>query len=463
MKKINITDITLKKLSEDRQVSLLFREKTAIAACADKLGANAVELSPIKNVREDTIIYKTISQNVKSAVVALPVGFTPDGVKDAWECIKEAKSPRLQVELPTSTVQMEYLYHVKADKMLEQIANLTKEARALCGDVEFSALDATRADEDFLIKAVQAAEKNGASIITICDDAGVSLPSEIAQLVKKVKDAVSVPVYVQLSNRINMAVASAIDVIKSGADGLKCAMAGSDALIAGVLSDAIEARKDAIGVETSLENTKIHASVDEMLSKITHETYENKDVSEKKKILLDSDSTISDVTHAASILGYDLSDEDNGKVYKALMQVCEKKDSVGSKELEALIASNAMQAPSAYHLESYSTNCGNLTNSMSQIVLKRGDELLSGVSTGDGPIDSVFRAIEQSIGFHYELDDFQVQSVTDGKEALGSALVRLRSNGKLYSGNGISTDIVAASIRAYLNALNKIVFEEAKE
>lgn len=463
MKKIRITDITLKKLAQDRQLSLLFREKTAIAACADKLGVDAVELAPIKNVREDTIIYKTISQTVKDAIVTLPVGFTAEDVKNAWECIKEAKSSRLQVELPTSTVQMEYLYHVKADKMLEKIASLTKEAKALCSDVEFSALDATRADEDFLIKAVKAAEENGADVITICDDAGVSLPSEIADLVKKVKNAVAIPVYVELSNRINMAVASACEVIKAGADGLKCAMTGKDALIAGELSDAIEARKDAIGAETNLENTKIHASVDEMLSKITHETYEDKDVSEKKKILLDSESTLSDVSHAANILGYDLSDEDNGKVHKALMQVCEKKESVGSKELEALIASNAMQAPSTYHLESYSTNCGNLINSMSQIVLKRDGELLSGVSTGDGPIDSVFRAIEQSIGFHYELDDFQVQSVTDGKEALGSALVRLRSNGKLYSGNGISTDIVAASIRAYLNALNKIVFEEAKE
>ena len=461
MKKIEITDITLKKLSEDRQVSLLFREKTAIASYADKLGVDAVELASVKSVREDTIIYKTVSQTVKTAVVAIPAGFASESVQDAWECVKEAAKPRLQVELPTSTVQMEYVYHVKADKMIEKIASLTKEAKALCADVEFSALDATRADEDFLIKAVKIAEENGAGIITICDDAGVSLPSEIASLVKKVKDAVSVPVFVQVSDHISMAVASAIEAIGAGADGIKCAMAGKDALLTGALSDAIEARKDVIGAETNLENTKIHASVDEMLSKINHETYEDTDVSEKKKILLDSDSTLSDVAHAANILGYDLSDEDCGKVHKALMQVCEKKDSVGSKELEALIASTAMQAPSTYHLESYSTNCGNLTNSMSQITLKRGDEILCGVSTGDGPIDSVFRAIEQSIGFHYELDDFQVQSVTDGKEALGSALVRLRSNGKLYSGNGISTDIVAASIRAYLNALNKIVFEEA--
>ena len=97
---------------------------------------------------------------------------------------------------------------------------------------------------------------------------------------------------------------------------------------------------------------------------------------------------------------------------------------------------------------------------MAQISLSCSDESLSGVATGDGPIDAAFRAIEQSIGHHYELDDFQIQAVTQGKEALGSALVRLRNNGRLYSGNGLSTDIVGASIRAYINALNKIVAEE---
>lgn len=461
MNKIEITDITLKKLSQDRQVSLLFREKTAIASCADALGANAVELAPIKSVREDTIIYKTIAHNVKKAVLAIPVGFTEEEVLEAWECVKEAKKPRLQVELPTSTVQMEYTYHVKSDKMLERIASLVSSAKKLCNDVEFAALDATRADEEFLIKAVKEAQENGATIITVCDDTGVSLPEEIASLVKKVKEAVTIPVYVQISDSIGMATALAVAAIGAGASGLKCTMAGSDSLMMGALSKAISARGDEIGICATLENTKIHASIDDLLSKINHEAYESADsVSETKKILLDSESSLADVSHAAQLLGYDLTEEDLGNVHHALLQVCEKKESVSKKELEALIASFAMQAPSTYHLESYSTNCGNLSSSMSQITLRCGDELLQGVSTGDGPIDSVFRAIEQSIGYHYELDDFQIQSVTDGKEALGSAVVRLRNKGKLYSGNGISTDIVAASIRAYLNALNKIVFEE---
>ncbi len=462
MKKISITDITLKKLAEEREVSLLFREKSAIASCADSIGADAIELPNVKNLREDTIIYKTIAQNVQNAVLAIAVGFDKDSIASVWECVKDAKKPRLQIELPVSTIQMEYTYHVKQNVMLEKIAELTKEAKTFCEDVEFCALDATRADVDFLIAAVKEAEKNGAGIITVCDNAGSATHSEIASLTQKVKEAVNVPVYVQVSDRISMAVASAFECVAKGADGLKCAMAGKDVLLMGEISDAVSVCGDRIDASIQLNGTKIHSSIDDLLSNINHEEYRaEKTVSDKKKILLDSDSTLAQVANAAEVLGYELSDSDMGSVHKALMQVCEKKGAVGSKELEAIIASSAMQAPSTYHFETYTTTSSNVSSSMTHITLKCNDEIISGVSGGDGPIDSAFRAIEQCIGHHYELDDFQVQSVTEGKEALGSALVRLRNNGKLYSGNGTSTDIVAASIRAYINALNKIIYEEA--
>ena len=461
MKQINIADITLKKLAEEREIALLFREKTAIAACADSIGTDAVELAPIKNLREDTIIYKTIAQNIQNATLTIPVGFTKEDVTAAWECVKEAKNPRLQIEVPTSTVQMEYTYHIKADVMIEKISELTKAAKELCGDVEFSALDATRSDIDFLIRAVKAATDAGATMVTVCDDAGVSLPEDIAALVSSVKEAVSVPVYVQVSDKINMGVASAIAAIKAGACGIKCAMGGKDVLLTGELSDAMNACTAQIGAETKLNGTIIHASIDDMISNISHGGYETeKAISEKKKILIDEDSSIDQVKGATQLLGYELSDSDIGNVYKTLMHICEKKGAVGSKEIEAIIAGSAMQAPSTYHFETYTTTSSNVASSMSQVTLKCNGEIMCGVSNGDGPIDSAFRAIEQCIGHHYELDDFQVQSVTEGKEALGSALVRLRNNGKLYSGNGTSTDIVSASIRAYINALNKIVFEE---
>jgi 2-isopropylmalate synthase len=462
MKKINISDITLKKLSENRSVSLLFREKSAIASCADRLGTDCIELPAVKSIREDSIIYKTIAKNIRSAALAIPVGFTSEELSSAWECIKDAKSPRLQIELPVSTIQMEYTYHVKQQKMLERIGELVCAAKELCADVEFSALDATRADEDFLIAASREAEAKGAGIITLCDCAGNSTPDQIAAMVAKVKAAVSVPVYVQLSDRIYMAVASAFAAIGAGADGLKCAMVGNDVLRTGEISDAVNTCGAQIGAEIKLGSTSIHARIEDMMASINHEAYETEStVSDKKKILLDSDSTLAQVASAAALLGYELSDSDVGNVYKALAQVCEKKGAVGAKEFEALIASSAMQAPSTYHFENYTTTSSNLSSSMTQITLKCDGEIICGVSAGDGPIDSAFRAIEQCIGHHYELDDYQVQSVTEGKEALGSALVRLREGGKLYSGNGTSTDIVAASIRAYINALNKIVFEEA--
>ncbi len=461
MKNIFTSDITLKKLSANREVSLLFREKSAIANCADLLGANAIELPGVTSVREDTIIDKTIAQNVQNATLAIPVGFTEKDVATAFECIKDAKYPRLQVELPVSTIQMEYTYHVKQAKMLEKIAQLTKAAKALCDDVEFSALDATRADADFLMAAVKEAQANGATMISVCDDAGISTPNDIAHLVKTLKEAVTVPVFVQVSNRISMAVACAFAAVTAGADGVKAVMVGQDALLIGQFSDAIGVCGAQLGATLEVDTTKIHRSIEDIVAGMNHESYETGEVSQKKKILLDSDCTLNQVAEAAALLGYELSDSDIGNVQKALKQVCQRKGAVGVKELEAIIAGTAMQAPSTYHFETYTTTSTNVSGSMSQVTLKCNDEIICGVSAGDGPIDSAFRAIEQCIGHHYELDDFQVQSVTEGKEALGSALVRLRNNGKLYSGNGTSTDIIAASIRAYINALNKIVFEEA--
>ncbi len=462
MRKIQILDVTLKKLSEEREVALLFREKSAIASNAEELGADVIELPAIKNYREDSIIYKSIAQNIQNATLSIPVGFSKEGVLSAWECIKQAKKPRLQVELPVSTIQMEYTYHVKQEKMLEKIAELVKEAKTYCSDVEFSALDATRASVDFLITAVKEAESSGATMVSICDNSGTSMPEDVALLVEKISSAVTIPVYVQVSDRINMGVASAIASIKKGACGLKCAMIGKNVLLAGEISDAMNVCGASVNAQIELKNTKIHASIDDLLSKISHKDYEvDVNVDDDKKILLDDQSTITDVMSSAVALGYDLSESDLGNVHKALMKVCEKRGTVGAKEFEALIASNAMQAPSTYHFETYTTTSSNVSRSMSQVTLKCNGEIICGVSAGDGPIDSAFRAIEQCIGHHYELDDYQVQSVTEGKEALGSALVRLRNNGKLYSGNGTSTDIVGASIRAYINAINKIVAEEA--
>ena len=129
-------------------------------------------------------------------------------------------------------------------------------------------------------------------------------------------------------------------------------------------------------------------------------------------------------------------------------------------ELDAIVATVAYQVPPTYRLESYVINSGNIITASAQITLKRGDKPFTGVAIGDGPIDAAFKALEQIIGRHFELDDFRIRTVTQEKEAMGSALVRLRAGGKIYSGTGLSTDIIGASVRAYVSAVNKIVYEE---
>ena len=461
MKKIGVSDYTLKILSQQRAVPLLFREKTALAAGINNFGADVIELCEIKNLKEDSIIYRTISTAVKDSEVCIPVGFDKNGIINAWDCVKEAVKPCLQISVPVSTVQMEYIYHLKEDKMLIKIEELCNTAKSFCDNVEFEALDATRADESFLIKACKKAEESGAVRITICDDAGLLMPEEFEQLVRKLKDECEADIYVKVSDNLNMAVACSMACIRGGADGVKTAVSGSDALLTDKFADAVIARGESFGVNTSLKKTEIHNDIDKIIKNISHNEY--KSVSPdagKDSVFLDADSTITQVANAVSTLGYELSDEDAGNVHKALMRVCERKGSVGARELEAIVASSALQVPSTYHLESYTANSSNITTAMANVILVKDGEKLCGVSTGDGPIDAAFRAIEQSIGYHYELDNFEIQAVTEGKEAIGSALVRLRNNGKLYSGDGLSTDIVGASIRAYINALNKIVFEE---
>ena len=251
-----------------------------------------------------------------------------------------------------------------------------------------------------------------------------------------------------------------MEAISAGADGVKTTIADDKTLRIAHFADVIRVLGSEEKIECGLDQTGIHRAVSAFAGKaaVMAEPMANE---EDMSIMLNAESTVADIAKAVYSLGYELSDEDNGKVYEEFKRVTARRDSVSARELEAMIASAAMQVPSTYHLESYVCNNGNTIKSMASVILVKDGIAHNGLSTGDGPIDASFRAIEQAIGHHYELDDFQIQSVTEGREALGSALVKLRSGGKLYSGNGLSTDIVGASIRAYINALNKIVYEEA--
>ena len=178
--------------------------------------------------------------------------------------------------------------------------------------------------------------------------------------------------------------------------------------------------------------------------------------------ILPEGTTESELMQVVKKLGYVIDPEDVSRVYESFNRIMGKKGKVNVRELDVIIADSTMQVPAEYKLVDYIINTGNIIKTTASVTLDKNGKKIYGLSTGDGPIDAAFLAIESIIGTHYELDEFKIESVTEGKDAMGEAVVKLRSNGSVYIGAGISTDIVGASIRAYINALNKIVYGEKR-
>ena len=454
MRKIIVSDFTLSEL-HNQDVALTFREKLAIAEKLDTVKINAIELPKLTSSKESEVIFRTIAQSVKNAIVKISVD-SVEGIDNALKCIKEANKPCLQIALPVSTAQMEYFYHLKAPAMIKKIEELVAYAKQKCDMVEFVALDAFRAEKGFVENCAKVAFDNGAYAITVSDDCGEAFPEDYAQIVKDIKSTCDIKVYVNPSNALSMAAACTVKAIENGADGVKTSVVGKF-LSMEVLSDVLRAKKYTLDAECDIDVTNVK-TISNAINGITQTVADEEEV--KFSGYIDSTATMKELSNVAVQLGYELSDSDLGKVYEEFRKLTSKKDTIDTKELEAVIASTAMQVPSTYHLVNYVVNSGNIIPATANVTLEKDGEKFTGVSTGDGPIDASFNAIEQIVGHHYELDDFQVHAVTKGRNAVGSSIIRLRANGKLYPGNGVSTDIVGACIRAFINALNKIVYEE---
>ena len=429
MKNIKICDRTLCTAG----AHFSFKEKIEIARQLERLSVNAVELPEIENAKTDTLLVRTVASFVKNSVLSVCGGKTRESIDLAADALRTAAKPRIRIELPLSTVGMEYICHKKAPKMGEFITELVGYAKEKCGDTEFCAMDATRADRAFLYEMIDTAIAAGAGIITISDDAAEKMPDEFAAFISEIAAHTggNAEISVMCSDKNGLASAASVMAVKQGAGSVKSAVSGDI---------------------TSLEGFAA------MIKKCGDTAAPT--AAEQSGITLDSSDGKDAVVSAVASLGYDLSDEDAEKVYAEFRRVAAKKR-VGAKELEVIITSSAMQVPPTYTLVNYVINNGNIISASAQVTLERDGEKTTGISIGDGPIDAAFLALEQIIGSRYELEDFKIETVTEGKESIGSALVKLRFSGKLYSGNGISTDIIGASIRAYINAVNKIAYEEA--
>ena len=464
MNMIKLSDVTMKQAADG--FSLSFKEKIELCKLLDKLGVSVIELEGVANPRIDSLRIKSIAAAVTGSTVAVPVQLTPDSPAQVWSALQEAKHPRLQVCGAVSAVQMEYLYHKKPDAMLRAVSETVAACKQLCDDVEFLADDATRADPDFLAKTVQAAIDAGATTVTLCDTAGSMLPAEFARFVKDLYEAVpqlkNINVGVSCCNTLSMADACAMAAVAEGIGEVKASAYPIDTASIANLAKLLSARGDSFGVATAVQMTQLSRVMDRIGQICQTGKAKGAAVAtqEGSDIFLTAHDDITAVVKVAEHLGYDLSEDDRVKVYDAFRRIAAKKEQVSSKELDAIIASAALQVPPTYKLDTFVITSGNTISSTAHIKLTKNDQPMEGVSIGDGPIDAAFVAIETITGCHYELDDFQLQAVTEGREAMGQTVVKLRNGGKVYSGKGISTDIVAAGIHAYLSALNKIVYEE---
>ena len=466
MKNIKIADVTLRE--DGRSYNLSFKEKIEIAKILDKLHIDVVETNPIIYGKRDILFLHRIVPLIRNSVLSCPVTIDKDMIKNSVEAIKDAKHPRINLSVPVSTVQMEYIQRKKPKAMLEELEDALKYAKSLISDIEVSLIDATRAEKDFLYSAAKLAAECGATVVNICDTAGEMLPSEFSQFLSELLAAVpelsGVEISAECSDNLNMASACAISCIAGGVTQIKTAVAAENSPSLLSIAHIFRAKSDSLGISSCIDLSCIDnsaARITDMLrpgsKRSPFDSGTNTDTLET--ISLSSFDDISYVADAVKKLGYVLPEEDIANVFEELSKISKNK-TIGIRELEAIVASVAMQVEPTYKLKSYVMNNGNIITPTAHIELEKDGETLSGICLGDGPIDAAFLAIEQITGHHFELDDYQVQAVTEGQEAMGSSIVKLRYNGKSFSGKGISTDIIGASIKAYINALNKVCFEE---
>ena len=470
MRKIQIVDVSLREQAACNGSSLNFKEKIEVARQLDKLNVDAIETAPIVNGKNDIVFLHTLAPLMTRCILACPVGLDPELLPDTWEALRAAKHPRLNVIAPVSTVQMEYQFHKKPPVILDMIRAQVKACRELCEDVELSLQDATRAEVDFLAQVIRAGIGAGAGVITVCDTAGVMLPDEFNRFVATLNEAVpelaNVTLSFEYSNALHMAAACIFASVNTGFGQIKTTCAGINEPSLRSIAHVFRAKGDALGVSCGLNMTVVEKSYEQIRQILSGRAEQDEyaeapvPVSGEVNFALSNSDSREAVADAVRQMGYDLDADALDSVYESVQRIARKKmDTVGPKELEAIIGTVSLQVPPTYSLKSFVITSGNEITSYAHVILERNGIEVKGYGTGDGPIDAAFLALEEIIGQHIELDDFQIQAVTGSASAMGTTIVKLRYENKVYSGKGISTDVVGAGIRAYIDAVNKICYE----
>ena len=497
MDKIIIFDTTMRDGEQAPGATMSLEDKVQIGKQLERLNVDVIEAGFPANSRQEVEAVAAVAREVRKPIIcglARPVFGDVDA---AWEAIQHAARPRIHVFISTSDIHLDRMLRKTREEVLEMSVKGVMRAKGYCQDVEFSPMDATRTDPVFIYQLLEAVIDAGATTVNIPDTVGYAIPEEFAQFIKNIMDKVpninKAVVSVHCHNDLGLAVANSLAAVKMGVRQIECCInglgerAGNASLEEVVMG--LHTRRDYLGVTQSIETTQI-ARTSRLVSDITgmmvqankavvganafrHESGIHQDGVLKERttyeIVNPKDIGLRSILHMGKTsgragfrahlkeMGYELKDEEFTKAWEAFKDVIAKKKSVTDRDIEALVAEELRTVDESYHLEQILVTCGEpgIPTASVRITTVDGQEFTES-AVGDGPVDAVYKAISKVVSLPNHLQEFSVKSITDTTEAMGEVTIRIESEGQTYTGRGVSTDIIVASAKAYLNALNRL-------
>ena len=503
-KQVKIFATTLRDGEQSPGCSMNLKEKIEVAKCLERLKVDVIEAGFAISSPGDFESVKTIADTVKDCSVASLARAAVKDLDAAWEAVKGAADPRIHLFIATSPLHMQYKLKMTEEQVLEKTAAMTAYAAKYCSNIEFSCEDATRSDPDFLVKVCNLAVANGAKVLNIPDTVGYTTPAEMQALIEylnaHVDRADEIEFSVHCHNDLGMAVANSLGGVLGGARQIECTInglgerAGNTSLEEVVM--AMRTRPDIYKVDTRIDSTQIwrasktvyniigqsaplnkpivgkNAFAHEsgihqhgvLANKLTYEILTPEAVGiQTNNIVLGKHSGKHAFESHLKEMGYTLDAEELLRCFNEFKVLCDKKKTVSDADIEAIILHKKTRDEDAevvggYELDWFAVHTSNFTTATCTVSLKKGDEKIENVSLGDGPIDAAFKAIDSIVNPPAcTFDIYNIHSISEGKDTLGDVTIRIASDGKTYVGRGLSTDIIEASIKAYLIAINKLM------
>ena len=497
MRTIKIFDTTLRDGEQSPGASMNVAEKLQVAKQLARLGVDIIEAGFAIASPGDFEAIKTIGNEVEGPVICSLARAKEEDIKRAWEAIKAAPKKRIHTFHSTSDIHLKHQFRVSREEALKRSVEMVRLAKSFVDDVEFSPMDATRTDAEYLCEVVEAVIEAGALTVNIPDTVGYSIPSEFGALIKTIRERVKnidkAVIAVHCHNDLGLATSNSLSAVLNGAGQIECTIngigerAGNCSMEEVVM--ALRTRRDIFNADTNIKTEEIMRS-SRLVTKITgmyvqpnkaivganafaHESGIHQDglLKEKStyeiirpetiglhktKFVLGKHSGRHAFRTRLNELGYTLNDNELNSAFERFKKLADLKKEIYDEDLEFLITEEFTTVPETYSLVGLNISSGMDQKPTAVIKLRINDELIEKTEHGDGPVDAVFKAIASITGTKSKLLKYEVKAITGGTDALGEVVVSLEEDSNSVSGHGNDTDIIIASAKAYINALNKL-------